>query len=60
MEAVIPLNLSKKPIPHDRTLYIVRIRNERCFIKLEHFRQIRARLDRLDAASSPSFVSQPH
>lgn len=50
MEAVIPSNRTRKnPIPHDRTLYKLRNRIERCFNKLKHFRRFCTRFDRLDA-----------
>ena len=47
-EAVIPSTRSRKiPIPHDRTLYRLRNRIERCFAKLKHFRRFATRYDRL-------------
>jgi transposase len=46
-EAVIPSTRSRKtPIPHDRALYRLRNRIERCFNKLKHFRRIATRYDR--------------
>lgn len=47
MLAVIPSTRSRKqPIPHDRTLYRLRNRIERCFNKLKHFRRFATRFDR--------------
>lgn len=46
--AVIPSTRSRKvPIPHDRDLYRLRNRIERCFAKLKHFRRFATRYDRL-------------
>ena len=48
MQAVIPSNRTRKVIiPHDRDLYKVRNRIERCFNKLKHFRRFSTRFDRL-------------
>jgi transposase len=50
MQAVIPSNRSRKTlIPHDRILYKMRNRIQRCFNKLKHFRRFSTRFDRLDA-----------
>lgn len=47
-QAVIPSTRSRKvPIPHDRALYRLRNRIERCFAKLKHFRRFATRYDRL-------------
>lgn len=47
-EAVIPSTRSRKtPIPHNRDLYRLRNRIERCFAKLKHFRRFATRYDRL-------------
>jgi transposase len=47
-EAVIPSTRSRKAaIPHDRVLYRLRNRIERCFNKLKHFRRFATRYDRL-------------
>ncbi|KWV51679.1 transposase [Bradyrhizobium macuxiense] len=46
-EAVIPSTRSRKvPIPHDKTIYKLRNRIERCFNKLKHFRRFATRYDR--------------
>lgn len=46
--AVIPSTRSRKvPILHDRALYRLRNRIERCFAKLKHFRRFATRYDRL-------------
>ena len=46
-EAVIPSNRTRKlPIPHDRLVYRLRNRIERCFNKLKHFRRLATRYDR--------------
>jgi transposase len=46
-EAVIPSTRSRKSqIPHDRTIYKLRNRIERCFNKLKHFRRFATRYDR--------------
>lgn len=46
-EAVIPSNRSRKQlIPHDRVVYKLRNRIERCFNKLKHFRRFATRYDR--------------
>jgi transposase len=48
MQAVIPSNRTRKVIiPHDRDLYKVRNRIERCLNKLKHFRRFSTRFDRL-------------
>lgn len=45
-EAVIPSTRSRKgPIPHDKTIYKLRNRIERCFNKLKHFRRFATRYD---------------
>jgi transposase len=50
MQAVIPSNRTRRVIiPHDRHLYKMRNRIERCFNKLKHFRRFATRFDRLDA-----------
>jgi transposase len=55
-QAVIPSTRSRKvPIPHDRTLYRMRNRIERCFARLKHFRRFATRYDRL-AAHFLSFI----
>lgn len=47
-EAIIPSTRSRKtPIPHDRAIYRLRNRIERCFNKLKHFRRFATRFDRL-------------
>jgi transposase len=47
MIAVIPSTRSRKaPIAHDRDLYRLRNRIERCFNKLKHFRRFATRFDR--------------
>jgi transposase len=47
-EAVIPSNRTRKlPIPHNRLVYKLRNRIERCFNKLKHFRRFATRYDRL-------------
>jgi transposase len=49
MRAVIPSRRTRKIlIPHDRDLYKLRNRIERCFNKLKHFRRFATRFDRLD------------
>ena len=49
-EAVIPSTRSRKvPILHDRALYRLRNRIERCFAKLKHFRRFATRYNRLAA-----------
>jgi transposase len=46
-QAVIPSNRTRKlPIPHDRAIYKLRNRIERCFNKLKHFRRFATRYDR--------------
>jgi transposase len=46
-EAVIPSNRTRKlPIPHNRLVYKLRNRIERCFNKLKHFRRFATRYDR--------------
>jgi transposase len=46
-EAVIPSTRSRAtPIPHDRDVYRLRNRIERCFNKLKHFRRFATRYDR--------------
>lgn len=48
MIAVIPsIRSRKQQIPHDRVLYRLRNRIERCFNKLKHFRRFATRFDRL-------------
>lgn len=55
-QAVIPSTRSRKiPIPHDKTLYRLRNRIERCFAKLKHFRRFATRYDRL-ASHFLSFI----
>lgn len=55
-QAVIPSTRSRKiPIPHDKTLYRMRNRVERCFAKLKHFRRFATRYDRL-ATNFLSFI----
>ena len=55
-EAVILSTRSRKtPIPHDRALYRLRNRIERCFARLKHFRRFATRYDRL-AANFLSFI----
>ena len=50
MEAVIPSNRRRKVlIAHDKELYRIRNRIERCFNKLKHFRRVATRFDRQDA-----------
>ena len=50
MRAVIPSSRTRTIlIPHDRELYKLRNRIERCFNKLKHFRRFSTRFDRLDA-----------
>lgn len=45
--AVIPSNPTRKHLlPHDRALYRLRNRIERCFNKLKHFRRLATRYDR--------------
>jgi transposase len=45
--AVIPSNRTRKvPIPHDRVIYKLRNRIERCFNKLKHFRRFASRYGR--------------
>ena len=45
--AVIPCNPTRKRlIPHDKTIYKLRNRIERCFNKLKHFRRLAPRYDR--------------
>lgn len=45
--AVIPSNPTRKhPFTHDRTIYRLRNRIERCFNKLKHFRRLATRYDR--------------
>jgi transposase len=45
--AVIPTNPTRKhPIAHDRAIYRLRNRIERCFNKLKHFRRLATRYDR--------------
>jgi transposase len=45
--AVIPSNPTRKtPFPHDRRVYRLRNRIERCFNKLKHFRRFATRYDR--------------
>jgi len=45
--AVIPTNPTRKHhIPHDRVIYRLRNRIERCFNKLKHFRRLATRYDR--------------
>ncbi len=45
--AVIPSNRTRKlPIPHDRIVYKLRNRIERCFNKLKHFRRFATQYDR--------------
>jgi transposase len=54
--AVIPSNPTRKtPIPHDRRVYRLRNRIERCFNKLKHFRRFATRYDRR-AAHFLSFI----
>src|SRR3974377_1757265 len=51
MRAVIPSNRTRKVIiPHDRDLYKMLNRIERCFNKLKHFRRFATRFDRLHAS----------
>ena len=46
-KAVIPSKLCRKvQRPHDRILYKLRNRIERCFNKLKHFRRFATRFDR--------------
>jgi transposase len=46
-KAVIPSNPTRKhPLAHDRTIYRLRNRIERCFNKLKHFRRLATRYDR--------------
>jgi len=46
-EPVIPSNPTRKhPFGHDRTIYKLRNRIERCFNKLKHFRRFATRYDR--------------
>lgn len=46
-QAVIPSNRTRKIlIPHDRAIYKLRNRIERCFNKLKHFRRLATRYDR--------------
>jgi len=46
-QAVIPSNRTRKTlIPHDRAIYKLRNRIERCFNKLKHFRRFATRYDR--------------
>lgn len=43
-EAVIPSKINRKvQRPHDRTLYKLRNRIERCFNRLKHFRRLATR-----------------
>ena len=46
-QPVIPSNPTRKhPFDHDRAVYKLRNRIERCFNKLKHFRRIATRYDR--------------
>ena len=46
-QAVVPSTRSRKrPIPHDRTVYKLRNRIERCFGRMKHYRRFATRYDR--------------